>query len=261
MKKPFNCFVFLAFSFFLIFQVGINHVSSADRFAEVAEYLELLQSNDILKQIEAARRISQSGLSNPELFDFINQKLLNEYQSHPGSPKHIDLLAWLCKALASSGLPQYKATLQQVAETTIDPKIAKYASQSFAMVDEYARRNAIMNEGVDISENPEITRLINMLKSDDVTFKKDAAKIIYQSKFTSSELFDVVNEELMSGYFLVTMDDKEQLDYMAWLCKALSASRMTKYVDSLREVAENATNPKLQKYALKSYEMLLSSGN
>ena len=257
MKKLINFLAFFTFSVFLIFQVGINNADAFDRSAEVAEYLDLLKSNNVTKQIETAKIISQAALSDPELFDFINQKLLNEYQSHTGSSKHIDFMAWLCKALASSGMSKYKATLQQVAETTQVPKINKYAIQSLAMVDVYAKQNATIYAGVDASQNPEITKLINMLKSDDITLKRNAAKKITRSDFTSPQLFDVVNEELMIGYAINTRD-KQHVDTMAWLCKALSASGMQQYAKTLQEVAENTTNDKLQKYALQSYKALVA---
>ncbi len=257
MKKLINFLVFFTFSVFLIFQVGINDVDAFDRSAEVAEYLDLLKSNNVFKQIETAKIISQAALSDPELFDFINQKLLNEYQSHTSSSKHIDFMAWLCKALASSGMSKYKATLQQVAETATNQKIQKYALQSLAMVDVYAKQNAIIYAGVDATQNPEITKLINMLKSDDITLKTNAAKKITRSDFTSPQLFNVVNEELMKGYALDT-GDRKHVDAMAWLCKALSASRMEQYTKTLQEVAENTTNKKLQKYALQSYRALVA---
>ena len=256
MKKLINLVLFFTFSVFLIFQAGINDVNAFDRSAKVAEYLDLLKSNDVFKQIEAAKMISSEYLSDPELFDFINQKLLNEYQSHTGSSKHIDFMAWLCKALASSGMSKYKATLQQVAETTKVPKINKYAIQSLAMVDVYAKQNATIYAGVDASQNPEVTKLINMLKSDDITLKMNAAKKITRSDFTSPQLFDVVNEELMIGY--AESHDKKHVDAMAWLCKALSASGMEQYTKTLQEVAENTTSTKLQNYALQSHKTLVA---
>lgn len=61
----------------------------------------------------------------------------------------------------------------------------------------------------------------------------------------------------MIGYAINTRD-KLHVDAMAWLCKALSASGMQQYAKTLQEVAENTTNKKLQKHALKSHQTLVA---
>ena len=71
-------------------------------------------------------------------------------------------------------------------------------------------------------------------------------------------LFDVVNEELLKGYQQRT-GDRNHIDTMAWLCKALAASGMSKYVKTLEKVADTATNTKLQKFARKSLRLLVNT--
>ena len=170
-------------------------------------------------------------------------------------------MAWLCKALASSGISDYKKTLEMVANTTINPKLQKYAAQSLGMVEEYARRNAIMADNRYAGKNlsPEIIRYINMLKSDIPRLKKDAAKKVSRSNFTDHTLFDVISEELLKGCQIMS-DDREHIDAMAWLCKALAASGMAKYKAVLEQVVANSGNPKLQKYAQQSLDLLDITG-
>ncbi len=48
------------------------------------------------------------------------------------------MMAWLCKALASSGLREYKKTLEKAANTTINSKLKKYAKQSLNLISEYS---------------------------------------------------------------------------------------------------------------------------
>jgi hypothetical protein len=43
-------------------------------------------------------------------------------------------MAWLCKALASSGMSEYKTTLQKVIDTTLNKKLRKYAKQALDML-------------------------------------------------------------------------------------------------------------------------------
>ena len=236
--------------------------AQTDRSQEVANYISKLQSNSRQNRIEAAKRITHSGLTDPELFDLINAELLNRYQSERGANEktyhlHIDEMSWLCKALASSGNTSYKETLQRIADTTSNPKLKKYALQSLRLIDEYAQRNAIMVQTryAEADMSPEVVRYINMLKSDDIKAKKDAAKSISRSNITDKRLFDVVNEELLKGYQVNTRD-RHHTDTMAWLCKALAASRMPEYKATLRTVIATSSSPKLKKYALESLSRL-----
>ena len=228
-----------------------------NRQTEVDEFITMLKSNNIEQRITAAKRITRSGLTDPKLFDLIRDNLLNGYQSDPNNPKHTDEIAWLCKALASSGRPEYKEALKKVADTTEDAKLERYARQSMGLIDEFAERNKIISdtENTVPGQSPEVTRLINMLKSDNLSLKRDAAKEIYRSHFTDQDLFGVVNEELLKGY-QISPYDRHHVDVMAWLCKALGASGMPEYKATLSKIVETSSSEALRKHAKLSLDMI-----
>ncbi|MBE9504603.1 MAG: hypothetical protein IME96_10550 [Proteobacteria bacterium] len=256
-----------------------NAFAEEDRSEEINKYLTLLQSKSITQRVTVAKLITRSGLSDKALFDYINKDLLNRYQQNvPDKPVkydmdeddewmvsgqsdadklHIDEMAWLCKALASSGLSEYKGTLEEVAYTTASPKLKQYAKQSIRLVDEYAERNAIMAKGNNSIQglSPAKTRLINMLKSDNYSLKRDAAKMLIRSGESDEVLYEVVNEELLKSHSLKTGSNLH-IDAMAWMCKALGSSGISKYRKTLQEIIETTKNTKLKTYAKQNLNLL-----
>ncbi len=83
---------------------------------------------------EAAKKIYRSNLTNPRLFQVVNEEILKSLQSSESDQYDVDTMAWLCKALASSGMSEYKTTLQKVIDTTLNKKLRKYAKQALDML-------------------------------------------------------------------------------------------------------------------------------
>lgn len=270
MKSYIVFFIFSFFYFCTLIGVPAGYASeNADN------YIKMLNSDNIVQRTTAAKKITGSGLTEPELFNLIKEKLLNNYQSNPENPDHIDEMAWLCKALASSGNMEYQSTLQSVAENTTSLKLQRYALQSIDHIEDYARRNKIMASETEETKGlpSEIKKYINMLRADGIKLKTTAAKSIYRGGFSEVRLFDVVEEELIKGgesYYqaMRLYDDSEDdesesyspdsnfIDMMAWFCKALGASGMEKYKATLREIIKNSNDPKLSKYARQGLAML-----
>ncbi|NOQ42227.1 MAG: hypothetical protein GQ563_06980 [Desulfuromusa sp.] len=102
--------------------------------------------------------------------------------------------------------------------------------------------------------DPEVTRLLKLLKGDDSASKRNAAKIITRNNYKDPVLYDQVNKELLKGYS--SARSKLEVDTMAWLCKALASSKNHKYYETVNTVARKARNRKLKKYAKKSLQQL-----
>ncbi len=98
-------------------------------------------------------------------------------------------------------------------------------------------------------------RYITMLRSSIPKQKTYASKKIYRSGFKNKTAYDVVEEELLKGYFL-NPRDRNHIEAMSWLCKVLGSSKIKKYQKTLKEVSTTARNRKLRKYAKQSLGML-----
>jgi hypothetical protein len=249
-----SIYQFLILSSAILFFILTPCFGLADDTQEINEYIQTIQEGSLAHKIRAAKEITRSGISDTKLFDVVEKELLADFENASGSDS-IDYMSWLCKALASSGQSKYKPTIQKIATTTKDSKLKRYAEQSLTLFEEYAARNTIMTKktGPMAGKDPEIVKIINMLKSDRMDLKRDAAKSITRKSYTDPDLYEVVNEEILKGY--MTASDKVSLDAMAWLCKALGTSGNAKYKETLKTVKDSG-NPKLAKYAGQGYDML-----
>lgn len=240
------------FAAVLVF-AGPPELRAEDRTTEVQGYVEALQSNNIGARITALKKITNSGLSDRPLFDSVQARLLGGYGVDPGNDEGVDEVSWMCKALASSGIPDYKDTLAKVAREAPSQKVRNYAQQSLGLVDGYAERNALLSKQTAETQGlpPEVARLVSMVRAPDPRLKKDAAKVITRSSFREPRLFDAVSEELLAG-----VKRSEDSDTLAWLCKALAASGDRKYRAVLEQVLQGAGDEKLRKYARQSLDTL-----
>jgi len=96
---------------------------------------------------------------------------------------------------------------------------------------------------------------IKQIKSENAINQRDAAKRIIRARLFDTKVMDVVAEYLLKGY-TKNSRDRNHVDAMAWMCKALGASGNSKYTKPLKTVAEKADNRKLRGYAAKSLAQL-----
>ncbi len=99
------------------------------------------------------------------------------------------------------------------------------------------------------------TQYIQQIKSENAIAQRDAAKRIIRARLFDASVTDVVAEYLLKGYNIKGRD-RNHVDAMAWMCKALGASGNSKYTQILTTVSRDAVNRKLRGYAAKSLAQL-----
>ncbi|MBU3070628.1 hypothetical protein KOI40_12420 [Aestuariicella sp. G3-2] len=97
------------------------------------------------------------------------------------------------------------------------------------------------------SAEKDLERYIKIFNSADTLQQKKAAQTLEWAGFTDPRLFDRIEVKLLAGY--KTAHNKDDVDYYAWLSKALSFSGQTKYVDTLEKVSKDSHSSKLKKHA------------
>ncbi len=112
----------------------------------------------------------------------------------------------------------------------------------------------VLHAGSDLSA--EVDKYVNMLKSDSVKIRTDAAKRIYKSRFTDPEPLTIMKEKLLKEYNLHP-NSISRTDEMAWYCLALASSGNTDYMKTLTTVAEKAVNVILKRHANDSRVLVL----
>ena len=101
----------------------------------------------------------------------------------------------------------------------------------------------------------EQAKYLSLLESKSDQDLREAAKLITRASLTDPVVLDAVERALLNGY-KTDGSDREHVDAMSWLCKALGASGLSKYRSTLSNVANNAPHRKLRGYAEKSLSQL-----
>lgn len=254
MKRTSIVILFFVASLFIV-NLFFSRLCSAqqDHSEEVNKYILLLKLSKSSKDRKsAARAIERSGLSDPTLFNIIKARLLDIDRSRLLDSEYVQELSWYCKALASSGKIEYKEILENVALTCDHEQLEKTAKQSIVALEKKAKRNAIMASDLS-GQSP--TFYINMLKSGDDEFIKDAAMKIFRASSLDPAVYEAANEVLLDGY-KKDLNNKDHIDTLSWLCKVLGASGNPVYKETLEKVINYSWPLKLTNHATKSLEML-----
>jgi len=112
--------------FFVVILISLNSNAWALSSAEKS-YADRLANGGA----SSIRSVSSSLVNiqnlDPELYDVAAEVLLRDYSKSNLSNAHADALAWVTKALLSSGDSRYLVVLNEVRGNTSNPKIKKYA--------------------------------------------------------------------------------------------------------------------------------------
>ncbi len=156
--------------------------------------------------------------------------------------------------------PGYKTVKEWI---TVEPDREK--SISFHLVSVASHKNSTSNTQTAVGKpvkqsQPQVkqaaaltgkqTKFIRMLKSSSIKENRNAARLITREKMTDTVILDTVEKLLLKGF--MTNSNRNHTDTMAWYCKALGASGLTKYRNTLEKVASQAPQRKLRSYASKS---------
>jgi hypothetical protein len=94
-----------------------------------------------------------------------------------------------------------------------------------------------------------------LLQSDSPLDLRNGAKSVYYHHLGNAYLTDLAAQVLLDKYN-DDLRDRDHMDAMAWLCKALGKSGNNKYRSALETVADQAKNRKLRGYASKNLRYL-----
>lgn len=253
--RIFSCYFIICTLF-----IGIAGTSLAakvhDRDREVAQLITDLQSQDSKTRIDAAKIITRSGFSSRPLYTKL-ESLLKKGYPHASGRSKVDEMSWFCKALASSGNPDYAKLLDEIGELADSAKLRKYAKQSSSLIAEYASRRDIIENTAqwDNTLSAEENRFVNMLKSKNYTLKKDAAKLIYRGARVDDPVYKVVEEQILTMLPGAT-SSRDYDDTVAWLCKALASSGQEQYKSTLQKVVSSTKKGALHNHAQKALNRL-----
>ncbi|HUP92551.1 MAG TPA: hypothetical protein VM074_09920 [Solimonas sp.] len=245
----------------VVLALGAGQALAADdRAAEVAQIKSLLESPDLRERVQAARQLYDfSGIADPAPYELIDRRLREDAAGR--DPQE---LAWDAKALASSGNPKYRPTLEALGASKQGGRLTKHARDALAVLPDFARWNPIINnEATHVAgEEWGLTRARNMLTSGEPQLQRGGLRRLKAYRSTHPELYDLVAQELKKIDLAKAeaAEDIPVLDTAAWFCRALGESGDMKYEALLLEIRRAATTHKIDKGCKKGWETLKKGG-
>ncbi len=232
--------------------------SFADSDQDVEKYKKMLASESIKVRIDAAKYIVRYRIEDPALFETMKDRLAGGYAQNQTNHHHMDEMAWYCKAIAVSGDDAtYGNLLREVTRKTSSMNLKRHCGNSAKQIAVYAKvKEAVDTQTATKSDlTQEEIEYIAMLRSKDPVAMRNVAKKLYRNPSANDVVTDVMGEELL-GTCTNYGGDRNMLDALAWMCKALGASGKDKYHATLEQVISKTRSEKLKKYARQGIGLL-----
>jgi hypothetical protein len=238
--------------------VGLCQVATAapGQGAEIGHYVEVFSGAPRIQQKQACQALQWAGLSDPRIFDLVENNLLAAYKQ-VDDRDDVDYAAWLSKALAFSGQDKYRGTLSEVAANGGHRNLRKHAAKALEELDNYRRWNPVLasRAGYATDQSDAANRLAAMLRSGEKGLQRAAAGRIHHGHLYDSYLLNTL-EQAVQPALATDWSDKADIDAVAWMLRALAGAGKPEYRATLERAAASAGNGKVRKYAasyLKKY--------
>ena len=227
--------------------------SQADLDAERAMYIEAFKSTNLETVESKARNMEWSGWSDPAIFDPLEQKILANMNVQ--DKYGLDSVAWMIRALGSSGNQKYAPTLNKVLNEG-HKKLQRHAKNALEALPQFAVRNPVISKDLGKSAAGRVgeQRILNLLNSGkpELVYAGIDRAYDFHSKGPAhdKELMDKLNQMLLASY-KTESGDRYELNAKATMCKALANTANPAYKPTMQAVADDAADRKLRKYASK----------
>jgi hypothetical protein len=224
--------------------------SAASVDEDVQRYIAIF-NGDKSEHSANGEALGWAGLSDPRLFDLVEQRLLKDYPAPADNKPEKQRIAWYIRALGFSGDAKYLPTINRFLAYR---DTAVYSKHALVDMPDYKRWNPVISERA--SFDPKMSdyenRVVNMLRSSDFSLKRLGAKRIFYDGLHNEQLLDVLAAELRAGYPKANVDKNS--DPVAWMVRALGASRKEKYKPLILEVRDRAPTSGVQTHAQRALD-------
>lgn len=243
---------FLLRALFCAFLISSAAASTVEE--DIATYVATFTGDKALHN-DAADTFAWKGLSDPRIFDVIEQRLLADAQAAASDYHEKNRVARYIRALGFSGQNKYIPTIQKFVSS---PVYERYAKAALEDMPDYQRWNPIIanRASFDPKLSDDTNRVLNMLRADDLMLKRVGAKRVF-FKHQEPEVLEVLAQELRANH---TKAEYRTADAVAWMVKALGEPRLAKYKPLIEEVSDQATQAKVRRHANLVLEGYASQG-
>lgn len=232
----------------LIFSLPLAAFDSVDE--QIDSYLAILGGGDHLARIQMLKRLQWSGISDPRLYDAIEELPLREIGLAKPNRPELDDITHRIRALGYSGNEKYRPTLERLGREAANKKIRNHARKALQQLGQFKTWNEKIAQS-DIAtsgKSTEVATYMRMLNTNDVMVQRLAARATFHERRMDKDLLDLTAAKLRGLYAQPGLGG-QALDTAAWFVKALGMSG--NYTDLLIEVNQATPYKKLKKYSIK----------
>ncbi len=201
---------------------------------DVAHYAEAVKGTRPVR-IKAIDELAWKGISDPRVFDQIEQMVLAELDSNSSGGDR-NAIEQDLRGLSYSGQSKYLPTLQKAAA---DMRFSRYAKIAIDELPGYARWNPIISNRAtwDPKNSDDDNRLLNMLHANDLVLDRIAGKRIY-FEIKDPVVLDAAAEAIKANFH--NKHSGDEADGLAWMIKGLGSAGLAQYRPLFVQVAEES---------------------
>lgn len=232
-----------------------------DRSAEVDKYIKAYTEGPQGVLAETGKEIYISGLSDPRLASAIRDRLFKDLGSiKRGDRADTAYAVWNVKALASFGIPEYAATLQDIRKNSKTSKVKSEAGDELDRIAWHKRKNEIMasTRNYKQGDNARLSRYLNLIMDDDFTYKYQGADRVNWEKLLEPRVLDEMAKQLLQykDTDFPMSAGKAPTKTLGLYAKLLGRSGQTTYRETLQQVVDSSSGMLIKKHAREALDML-----
>lgn len=232
-----------------------------DRSAEVERYVAQLDSEPSKEVLMAAvaKPIYVSGISDERLAQALSDRLMRDLPLLDASRDSAQYGAWMVKALGSTGTELARSNIKEIQTKTKIARVKSECADQLHELDWQRRKNEIMASRANYQEGGDmrVAQLLNLLKSEDYSYKQDAAYRMSWDKILDPRLMEEIAVQLQAfadkgG----ASTNKAENVAMSHYAKMLGYSGNQKYGPLLTTLYKSQTDYLVKKQALAALKRL-----
>lgn len=196
--------------------------------------------------VAAVRTLAWMGISDPRVYDIVEQHLKADADAGRDDRRERDRVAHYLRALGFSGNDKYLPTLKGFQEDVVYGRSVRNALKEFP---QYQKWNPVISNRAtffDAKYSDDVNRVMNMLAADDIQLKGLGARRIRHGPHHDEPLLDRLEKEARVLYPKAKNFDAETQDAVGWMLIALGSSRNPKYIPVLEEALNGTSERKIR---------------
>jgi hypothetical protein len=196
--------------------------------------------------VSAVRTLAWMGISDPRVYDIVEQHLKADADTGRDDRREQDRVAHYLRAFGFSGNDKYLPALKGFQEDAVYGRAVRNALKEFP---QYQKWNPVISNRAtffDAKYSDDVNRVMNMLAADDIQLKGLGARRIRHGSHHEEPLLDRLEKEARTLYPKAKDFDVETQDAIGWMLIALGSSRNPKYIPLLEEALNGTSERKIR---------------